>query len=242
MIYTPRYDSDLLRGKEEQRPWNFLQEVRRYARDSDTLLDIGCGTVAKTLRLACDVAAIYGLEPSAQMRHKARENIWVSGKKNIALVGGCAEQTPFYDNMFDIVICIMAPHDTKEIYRILKPGGRAIVEKVGDRDKYNFKQVFGNDSQGSPRGYNCEFEEGQLADILTQQFGEMSFREVSVRNGFWKTWYSFQGLVMLIEETKTISGFDRAQDYRFLQEIRDRYMTENGIETMQNRVMIQAQK
>lgn len=64
MLYGQKYESNLLRGLEDTRPWNLLEVIRQYLKKSDTLLDIGCGTAFKLIQLSNNVKKIYGLEPS----------------------------------------------------------------------------------------------------------------------------------------------------------------------------------
>lgn len=240
MPYDQRYESDLLRGREEPRPWALLEVIRRYTKKTDTLLDIGCGTAFKLVQLADDVGKIYGLEPNKEMRVKAEENISKAGVSNIVLVNGQAEEIPFEANYFDIVTCMVAPHTTAEVYRVLKPNGYAILEKIGDRDKWNFKDEFDSDETGL-RGQFSNLSAGEIVRIYEREFGEL-FSDVSVQNGFWKTYYSMAGLLLLLEQTPTIRGFNREKDGEALQRIQDKYTTSNGIETTQNRILIVARK
>ena len=240
MNYTPKYESPLLRGVEDPRPWNLFEEIRNFTQKSHIVLDIGCGTAAKIIRLANDVKLIYGLEPNVKMRAKAQQNISKEGFTNIVLVDGCSDQIPFPENTFDIVTCMLAHHNAFEIYRVLKPGGYAIIEKIGDREKWNLKNHFGNDEIG-PRGQFSYYEEGQRAKKLQSEF-EAFFSEVSVRNESWKTYYKPKSLIPLLEQTPTVRNFDRHKDAEALQKIKDDYMTEKGIETEQNRILIWARK
>jgi SAM-dependent methyltransferase len=240
MPYDQRYESELLRGVEEPRPWDLLQVIKRHAKKSDVLLDIGCGTAFKTIQLAGDVKEIYGLEPNERMRAKAEENIGATGVCNIVLVDGRAEELPFEDSSFDIVTCMVAPHVTLELHRVLRPNGYAIVEKIGDRDKWNFKEEFGSDSTG-PRGQLSDLPSGERARIYEEEFGRL-FSEVSVQNEFWKTYYSLEGLLLLLAQTPTVRNFDAEVDGEALQRIQRKYATPKGIETKQNRILIIARK
>jgi SAM-dependent methyltransferase len=240
MPYDQRYESDLLRGVEELRPWDLFQIIRKHTKKSDALLDIGCGTAAKLVKLAGDADKLYGLEPNEKMRKKAEENIKNAGISNITLVGGQAEKVPFADNYFDLVTCMVAPHDTAEVHRVLKPGGWAIVEKIGDREKWNLKQEFGSDEKG-PRGQFSDMAEGERARIYEAEFNKL-FSEVKVQSGSWKTYLTMKGLILLLEQTGTVRDFNKEADAEVLRRIQDKYSTPQGIETMQNRILIVAQK
>jgi ubiquinone/menaquinone biosynthesis C-methylase UbiE len=239
-IYTERYELPLLRGIEEPRPWDIVEEVCKQANPATVMLDIGCGTALKLKDIASRVSRIYGLEPSERMRAKASDNISKWGITNIMLVPGYAESLPFNDGIFDMVTCMVAEHDAKEVWRVLKPGGHAILEKIGEGDKRNLKIEFGQDEQGW-RGYLCEYAEGERTRRFESEFTSI-FEEVSVRIGEWKTYYTLEGLILLCEEVLMVRGFDQKRDAEVLRTIQEKYMTEKGIETTQQRVLFRARK
>lgn len=97
----------------------------------DQVLDVGCGTGIHTVAIAQTGAAVYGLEPAAEMLAKAMAKPdagWVSWAQ------GRAEQLPFADSTFDVVTLMMVIHHVVnrpaaigELYRVLRPGGRALI-------------------------------------------------------------------------------------------------------------------
>jgi len=97
---------------------------------SDSLLDVGCGTASYLKIFHCEKT---GIDPSAELLKQAK----------IPVVQGMAENLPFADNSFDIVISLTAIHhaDAKkavaEIYRVAK---KDIVISVLKKAK-NFKEV-----------------------------------------------------------------------------------------------------
>ncbi|MBI2632594.1 methyltransferase domain-containing protein [Candidatus Pacearchaeota archaeon] len=240
MPYDHNYELEELRGIEEKRPWNLLDKIIRYAKQSDTLLDVGCGTAFKLIELSRKVKKIYGLEPNKRMLDAATKNIIRAGISNIIFIKGLAEEIPFQDNYFDIITCMVAPHKTSEIYRVLKPKGYAILEKIGDRDKWNFKQEFKTDNQGM-RGQFSTLAEGELLLNYQREFNEL-FSEVSIQGGFWRTYYSLEGLILLLEQTPTIRNFDRIKDNEAILRIEEKYRVPKGIKTYQNRMLIVARK
>ena len=242
MSYTEIYETELLRGENEVRPWNMIQEITKKVKSNYKILDVGCGTASKLIKLASQIEyqEIVGIEPNERMRKKAHENIKKSNLSNIFVIDGVADRLPFNNDSFDIVTAMVAPHNTKEVHRVLKQGGYAIIEKVGDRDKWNFKVLFGDDSQGM-RGQFGEYSQGDREKEYHTEFSNL-FNSVIIENGFWKTYYSIEGLILLFEETPTIRNFDKIIDMSVLQQIEEKYMTERGIETTQNRILIQAEK
>ena len=108
--------------------------VIRWARigPGDRVLDVGCGTGIHTLAIATQTGAtVYGLEPAAEMLGKAVAKP-AAGRVNWAQ--GRAEQLPFPDGAFDVVTLMMVIHHVvdrpaavRELYRVLRPGGRALI-------------------------------------------------------------------------------------------------------------------
>lgn len=89
-------------------------------------LDIGCGTGNYTLALKEKGLRVCGIDPSEKMLEKARmRDSAVEWKK------GKAENIPADDNLFDGIFGTLTLHHWsdivagfKELYRVLKPGGR----------------------------------------------------------------------------------------------------------------------
>ena len=95
--------------------------IKKYAHGK--ALDVGCGT-GYHLDLVEDIT---GLDPSREMLEKAK----AKGKK---VVLGKGEKLPFLDGSFDTVLCMFsvlnvcqAEKTAKEIKRVLRPGGVAII-------------------------------------------------------------------------------------------------------------------
>ena len=121
------------------RKWSFYIEAttretiaRLSLRAEDRLLDIGCGTGALLHRLAAvhPVSRLAGVDPVPEMLEAARDKL----SPAIELRQGWAEQLPFADSQFDIVVsCSMfhyidRPSDALgEIQRVLRPGGQLVV-------------------------------------------------------------------------------------------------------------------
>lgn len=242
MPYSELYDREILRGTNETRPWDLNYEISKIVKPQHRILDIGCGTASKLIKLASQTnyKEIVGIEPNDRMRSKAKENIQTTNSDNISIISGSAENLPFDNQAFDIVTAMVAPHDTNEIYRVLKPGGQTIIEKIGDRDKWDLKVLFGQDDQGL-RGQFCHYNDGEREVELHDEFSSL-FSEVSTKNGFWKTYYSLEGFLLLLEETPTVRNFDREKDAYIIEKILNSYMTDKGIRTTQNRIFLKAKK
>ncbi|TMV09548.1 methyltransferase domain-containing protein [Ruegeria sediminis] len=101
----------------------------------DTILDLGCGNGLLTLELARAVGPsgqVTGLDPSADMLASARTRC--SGRDNVDLVEGTAEDLPFPPSQFDKAVSLQVFeyfHDMRpalrELNRVLRPGGRLVI-------------------------------------------------------------------------------------------------------------------
>lgn len=96
------------------------------------VVDLGCGEGTHALRLADDGFAVTGVDPSE--RHVAVCTEKAAARASRAtFVSGRAEEIPFGDNNVDLVWCRDTLVHTdidqayKEIFRVLKPGGRALT-------------------------------------------------------------------------------------------------------------------
>jgi len=105
------------------------------------VLDVGCGTGVLTRLAAQEVGSegeVIGIDASAEMIQVAKRcAVKVHSKANFQL--GVVESLPFEDERFDIVLSSMMLHHLppelkvtglREIFRVLKSGGRLMVIDV----------------------------------------------------------------------------------------------------------------
>lgn len=92
-------------------------------------LEIGVGTG----RFAASLGIKWGIEPSKRMREFAR-------RRGIIVIGGIAENLPFSDNLFDVVLFVTTicfinniMPSLEEAYRVLKPEASLIIGFI-DKD------------------------------------------------------------------------------------------------------------
>lgn len=103
----------------------------------ETVLDVGCGAGVDALVAALQVGAqsqATGLEFCPEMRERAQANAALSGIGNATFVAGEAEQLPFADASFDLLLSngvynlvLRKQQALAEAFRVLRPGARLQV-------------------------------------------------------------------------------------------------------------------
>ena len=100
------------------------------------IVDFGCGSGANTLLLANRGAHVWGVDISEDLIRLAQRRLEVNGRGGAAqFIVGSAHDLPFPDDSIDIVFGIAILHHldlqlvSKEVHRVLRPGGRAIFQE-----------------------------------------------------------------------------------------------------------------
>jgi arsenite methyltransferase len=102
----------------------------------DTILDIGCGAGVDTIiaaLMAGPSGSVTGIDLVPEMLERAKENARLCAL-NVEFMEGSAEEIPFSDSTFDVVISngvfnLVVDKVTalSEVYRVLKPGGQFML-------------------------------------------------------------------------------------------------------------------
>ena len=104
------------------------------------MLDVGCGAGMDTLiaaQMIGPTGSVTGIDMTPDMVAKARRSVAEMRLENVTIVEGGAEQLPFADASFDVVISngvidLIPDKDAvfSEIMRVLRPGGRVQLADV----------------------------------------------------------------------------------------------------------------
>jgi ubiquinone/menaquinone biosynthesis C-methylase UbiE len=100
------------------------------------ILDAGTGPGIYAIQIAklCPESKVTGVDLSVKFLEIARKNAEESGVANVEFKRGDLEELPFANHSFDKLVCAgvisAVPNRktaAKELYRVLKPGGLAII-------------------------------------------------------------------------------------------------------------------
>jgi len=103
----------------------------------ETILDVGCGggrTVGKLAAIATQ-GKVYGVDFSDEsVAASTRGNADAIASGRVEISPASVSQLPFRDGTFDLVTAVEThfwwpdlPHDLREVFRVLKPGGRLLI-------------------------------------------------------------------------------------------------------------------
>jgi len=110
-------------------------------RPGDHALDLATGTGLLALMVARTAAKVTGADVTLEMLEKASERMVSAGLDNVEFLEAAVSELPFPDGSFDLVTCRLAFHHftdpagaLAEISRVLKAGGRFVMEDVFGAD------------------------------------------------------------------------------------------------------------
>ena len=130
----------LLHGKEREFRERLLDLA--HVGPGQSVLDIGCGTgslaIAASGRVGAD-GVVHGIDGATEMIERATRKA-AKAHANATFTHAVVEEMPFPDGYFDVVIASLMFHHlrravreqcAREMRRVLKPGGKALVVEFG---------------------------------------------------------------------------------------------------------------
>ncbi|WP_418122119.1 class I SAM-dependent methyltransferase [Variovorax sp. 160MFSha2.1] len=145
----------------------------------ETVLDVGTGTGVVAVTAARRGARVTGLDLTPELLEAARENAAIAGHGDIAWTEGDAENLPYADASFDVVLSqfghMFAPRPevaVAEMRRVLKPGGRiAFATWPPEHFVGRMFAFIGRNSPPPPAGASPPPQWGNPA-IVTERLGQ----------------------------------------------------------------------
>jgi len=150
------------RKKPETLEWFNELEFQRYSvyypcikenvefeyHSGEKVLEIGVGIGTDLVNYAKNGAIVSGIDLTEEAIRMTKKNLKLRGLKYESLQIADAENLPFKDSSFDLVVSLGVLHHTpnmdkaiKEVYRVLKPHGKAIILIYARGWKHYFKRI-----------------------------------------------------------------------------------------------------
>lgn len=140
-LETLKYSPDILRSLPETALESFCGVGNPFSigeiREGESVLDVGCGSGLDTMIAATmtgPAGRVVGIDMSYEMLERAKQNLSLTHLKNVSFQESSAEDLPFPDKDFDVVISSgvfnLIPDKRKalrEVFRVMKPGGRLMM-------------------------------------------------------------------------------------------------------------------
>ncbi len=153
-------------------------------KEGETVLDLGSGAGFDIFLAANRVGPtgkVIGVDMTPEMINRARENADKGSYSNVQFVPGELEDLPVDDNSMDAVIsnCVinLVPDKKKvfkEVFRVLKPGGRLMVSDLVLRQKLPLS------IENSIEGYVGCISGAVMKDVYLDAIGSAGFGDVEV--------------------------------------------------------------
>lgn len=215
---------------ERKSDWDLYEEICRYTNEDSICLDLGTGGGESLIENYPSCKKIIGIDVSKKMIQTANENLKNSKRKDIEFILMDNTKLNFEKESFDLVSARHTVINAKDIHKILKKGGKLIVEGVDKKDCIELKDVF---ARG--QGYNDEkaISEIDFEDIKSAGFSKIEIKEIEEFE-YYKT---KKDLIKLLEKAPILDDFSeengtfekREIEEQLLEKYIEKFKTEKGI-------------
>lgn len=216
----------------------FVQMVNTKLKNFPNALDVGCADGRFTSELASKENKIIGVDFSDVMIEKAK---LLAERENLDYMVADAKNLPFDNDSFDLVISrrgpVSIPNYLEEAIRVTKPGGQIVEITIGDKDAYEFKEIFNRGQGYTKTSYS------RYADIKERIEQNQRIRLKEMHEYYCDAIYpSIEDVVLLLSSTPIIEDFDIENDYKFLDLIKQQCSSDDGIKRTFHRLIWLAEK
>ena len=169
---------------DEEPPWSYLEMARELMSRSTAVLDLGTGGGERLFGLRDAfpprVATTEGYPPNLRL---ARQLLEPLGVEVVESQDSLNQVMPFAESEFDLLIDRHTGYNTRDVERVLKPGGIFLTQQVDGNSCRDLIEAFGNEPHWPY--FNLGFaldrvKETHLQVELAQEWsGRMIFKEVA---------------------------------------------------------------
>lgn len=177
MAHIKGWDFSHLEGRYEEEqdlPWNYEAVIHKYLHPDARLLDIDTGGGEFLLSLKHpykNTSATEGYPPNVDLCRSVLLPLGIDFKEAQDVC-----KLPFESSSFDMVINRHGDFDTRELFRILKPGGLFITQQVGAKNDRELVDLL-------LPGLDMPYPE-QYVDKAAGRFLDSGFKILEAREAF----------------------------------------------------------
>lgn len=217
---------------EEALPWSYRDMVKALMEDK-VMLDMGTGGGEFLLSLEPKAGLTYATECYPPNIELCKKLLPQHGIELRAVVDD--EQLPFENNFFDLIINRHESFSVKEIFRILKPGGRFITQQVGGmNNKEMSKRLLGAYPDVVDMGFNLS---NTVMELENSGFRIMNQQEYFPYARF----YDIGALVFFAKIIEwEFPGFSVEKYFDQLYELHQQLEADGFVESTEHRFFIEA--
>lgn len=222
----------LKKSIEERPPWDYIRIAKKYVRKANSVLDMGTGGGEKFSLLAPFPKHTIATEGYKLNFRIARRRLRPFGVRVIE--ADESHKLPFRDEEFDLVLNRHSGFNAKEVYRILRPKGIFLTQRVGGENLKDLIEFFDSKLKWS---YN-------IFSYVKKELQKAGFKIIQARQ--WKGKYVFKDVGALVYFLKAIpwcvEGFSVKKHLKYLEELQKRIERGKELVFLQTRYLFIAKK
>jgi 2-polyprenyl-3-methyl-5-hydroxy-6-metoxy-1,4-benzoquinol methylase len=135
--------------KDEQAFLHTIENINKYLKSSDIVLDFACGTGTNSIEIADNVKEIHAIDISSKMLTHAKRKVDIRKIKNIYFSKIMIYEESLNEQQFDVILAFNIlhllediPNIIQRINKLLKPGGLLISTTACMGEKKAFLSFF----------------------------------------------------------------------------------------------------
>lgn len=217
--------------------WSYTTEILPLFRTVESCLDMGTGGgeyLSSLQPLPKRTCATEGYQPNIPLARKRLEPLKaevVEVKEDLLL--------PFKDNSFELIINRHESYSSKEVYRILKPGGQFITQQVGAKNDLELNHLLDSDFSEE----TLDYSHWDLA-YAKKELVEEGLKIITAKEAFPKTRIFDVGAVVYYLKAVPwqMPGFSVEKYLPKLKELHKKIEEEGYLEITSHRFLCKCQK